>query len=419
MGGLTLPFAGNVSSEIGFEVTNTGVGFPSVAVAGKETGVGGVGVLGNGSATGVFGESTGGDGVHGQTVNGNGVSGESENANGVRGSTTRGEGVYGESLQGSNGVHGKSSNSEGSGVWGENNGGGFGVSGSTNSGTAAGVWGNNSGGDGVRGTSTTGRGVIGSSNAGIGVLGNSTGGEAVAGVSVTGTGVHGTSANAVGVQGDSDFSGFTPTGRVGVWGDCGKAGIGVLGSCGAGGIGVFAEGAGGMGGAGFFEGSVTVTGPLNKAGGGFRIDHPLEPAHKYLNHSFVESNERKNVYDGMATLDSNGEATIELPGWFDTINQEFRYQLTSIGGPAPNLHIAQKINQNRLKIGGGSSGMEVSWQVTGMRRDAWAQANPLIVEEDKSEKTQDYYLHPELYGQQRERAVSRKLMHPSEVECAP
>jgi hypothetical protein len=39
----------------------------------------------------------------------------------------------------------------------------------------------------------------------------------------------------------------------------------------------------------------------------------------------------KNLYDGVVRLDGNGEAAVELPQWFDALNQEFRYQLTAIG----------------------------------------------------------------------------------------
>jgi hypothetical protein len=39
--------------------------------------------------------------------------------------------------------------------------------------------------------------------------------------------------------------------------------------------------------AGYFSGDVKVTGYLFKDGGGFQIDHPLDPANMYLNHSFV------------------------------------------------------------------------------------------------------------------------------------
>lgn len=124
--------------------------------------------------------------------------------------------------------------------------------------------------------------------------------------------------------------------------------------------------------AGFFQGRVRVTGPLEKAGGGFKIDHPLDPANKFLNQSYVESTDMKNVYDVIVTLDANGEATVDLPEWFETINRDFRYQFTSIGAPGPNLHIAEEMSKNRFKIAGGTTGMKVSWQVTGIRQDPWA-----------------------------------------------
>jgi hypothetical protein len=39
-------------------------------------------------------------------------------------------------------------------------------------------------------------------------------------------------------------------------------------------------------------GNLTVNGTLAKGSGSFVIDHPLDPANKYLYHSFVESPER-------------------------------------------------------------------------------------------------------------------------------
>src|SRR5262249_38122795 len=50
--------------------------------------------------------------------------------------------------------------------------------------------------------------------------------------------------------------------------------------------------------AGFFSGNVQVSGTLSKSAGTFKIDHPLDPANKYLNHSLVESPEMLNVYAG-------------------------------------------------------------------------------------------------------------------------
>jgi len=150
--------------------------------------------------------------------------------------------------------------------------------------------------------------------------------------------------------------------------------------------------------AAFFDGNVEVTGFLMKTGGGFKIDHPLDPENKYLVHSFVESPDMKNVYDGIATLDARGEATVELPTYFDAVNRDCRYQLTAIGAPGPNMYIAEKIVDNRFKIAGGQPGMEVSWQVTGIRKDPFAEAYRIQVEVDKPAREQGKYLHPEVYG---------------------
>jgi hypothetical protein len=157
--------------------------------------------------------------------------------------------------------------------------------------------------------------------------------------------------------------------------------------------------------AGYFDGKVHVNGMFSKNGGSFKIDHPLDPAGKYLSHSFVESPDMKNVYDGNVTTDANGEAIVTLPDYFEALNRDFRYQLTAIGAPGPNLYIAEEISGNRFKIAGGTSGMKVSWQVTGIRQDAWAEENRIVVEEVKSAKEQGFYLHPTLFGQPPQRSV--------------
>ncbi|MEO0255045.1 MAG: hypothetical protein ABIN20_06460 [candidate division WOR-3 bacterium] len=159
--------------------------------------------------------------------------------------------------------------------------------------------------------------------------------------------------------------------------------------------------------AGYFSGDVRVTGTLYKGGGGFLIDHPLDPENKYLYHSFVESPEMKNVYDGIVKLDEKGEAWVELPEWFEALNKDFRYQLTCIGDYAP-VYIAEKIKNNRFKIAGGKPGMEVCWQVTGIRKDPFAEKYRIPVEEWKREKDIGYYLHPEAYGLPKERGIDYK-----------
>jgi hypothetical protein len=239
-------------------------------------------------------------------------------------------------------------------------------------------------------------GVQGVTNTGIGVVGTA--------VEDGGTAVVGTAKTGVAIQGDSG-GGFISAGVMGTSsGGFISAGVMALSSAENQGHGLYARGSGG-GLAGLLDGNVSISGSLTKAGGGFKIDHPLEQKNKYLCHSFVESPERTNIYDGLVTLDENGACWVELPKWFEALNCDFRYQLTPIGAPAPNLHVAQEISNNRFHIAGGMPGMRVCWQVTGVRKDAWAQAHPLMVEEKKPESERGYYQHPELYNQPRESSV--------------
>jgi hypothetical protein len=146
-------------------------------------------------------------------------------------------------------------------------------------------------------------------------------------------------------------------------------------------------------------GNLNVGGTLSKKGGSFKIDHPLDPANKYLYHSFVESPDMMNIYNGVAALDGKGEAVVELPEYFGALNRDFRYQLTSIGAPGPNLYIAEEVQNNQFKIAGGAPGAKVSWQVTGIRQDVWANAHRIPVEVEKDLQDRGHYLSPELYGQ--------------------
>ena len=106
----------------------------------------------------------------------------------------------------------------------------------------------------------------------------------------------------------------------------------------------------------------------------------------------------KNVYDGVVVLNSRGEAWVELPDWFEALNRDFRYQLTAIGLPGPDLFISQEISNNRFKIAGGKPSMKVSWQVTGIRQDAFAKAHRIPEEEEKTGEERGKYLHPTEHG---------------------
>ncbi len=132
-----------------------------------------------------------------------------------------------------------------------------------------------------------------------------------------------------------------------------------------------------------FAGNLAIVGSLTKGSGTFEIDHPLDPANKILFHSFVESPDVMNIYNGIATLDESGEAVIQLPAYYDALNTDSRYQFSPVGRAMPNLYIKTEEKKNQFTISGGVSGGKVSWQVTGIRHDAYILAHPIIVEVNK------------------------------------
>jgi hypothetical protein len=156
--------------------------------------------------------------------------------------------------------------------------------------------------------------------------------------------------------------------------------------------------------AGLFHGDVQVNGLLSKAGGSFTIDHPLDPENRYLSHSFVESPDMMNIYNGNTTTDHNGVAVVELPDYFESLNRDFRYQLTVVGQFAQAI-VAEKVKDNRFTIQTSMPGVEVSWQVTGVRQDAWANKNRIPVEETKPERERGHYLHPDAFGKEEEHSI--------------
>ena len=136
----------------------------------------------------------------------------------------------------------------------------------------------------------------------------------------------------------------------------------------------------------------------------FKIDHPLDAQNKYLYHSFVESPDMMNIYNGNVTTDESGEAVVKMPNYFEALNFEFRYQLTVIGQFAQAI-VSRKIKNNEFAIKTSAPGVEVSWQVTGVRRDAWANKNRIQVEVEKDERERGFYLHAEVFNQPEERGI--------------
>jgi hypothetical protein len=279
-------------------------------------------------------------------------------------------GVHGEVISGTNQAYG---------VWGAH---------SATSGVAAGVLGNTL----SAAVNAVGvQGVILPTNAGAGS-------KAVWGYNA------GTGANGYGVYGEQQGSG------VGVFGNA-MSGIGAVGTTtNQNGIGVVGYQPNGL--AGAFVGNLAVTGTLTKGAGAFRIDHPLDPVNRYLQHSFVESPDMKNVYDGVTRTDRRGFATVRLPSYFAALNRSFRYQLTLLGKAAWGAQavVWERIKGNRFVIRS-KSRVEVSWQVTGIRKDRYANAHRIQPEIAKPASERNTYLTPELYGKPRSQAAFRLPVH--------
>ncbi|GAA4842649.1 hypothetical protein GCM10025787_24960 [Saccharopolyspora rosea] len=149
--------------------------------------------------------------------------------------------------------------------------------------------------------------------------------------------------------------------------------------------------------AAIFYGNVTVSGVLQQAGAAFRIDHPVDPATRYLVHSAVASPEMLTVYTGTATTDDSGTATVALPEFFEALNRDCCYQLTPIGEQAQAV-VAEEVRDNAFTIRTDRPGVRVSWQITGVRQDVWARAHRIDVEETKPAAELNSFLHPELHG---------------------
>ena len=92
-----------------------------------------------------------------------------------------------------------------------------------------------------------------------------------------------------------------------------------------------------------------------------------------------------NIYNGTVTTNAKAEAAVSLPDWFEALNQDFRYQLTVIGTFAQAI-VAEEIKGNRFIVKTSAPNVKVSWQVTGIRHDAYANKHRIAVEEQKLEK---------------------------------
>lgn len=171
--------------------------------------------------------------------------------------------------------------------------------------------------------------------------------------------------------------------------------------------GIFGKGSA-SGFAGFFSGNVSVIGAVIAQAKNFKIDHPLDPANKTLTHTSIESPDMMNIYNGNVTCDQNGEAMVKLPDYFDALNKDIKYNLTCIGAFSP-IYIKQKVKDNTFIIAGGIPGLEVSWQVSGVRQDAYANKFRSKVEELKKDEDKGFYICPTAFNLDESKSIYRNM----------
>jgi hypothetical protein len=112
-----------------------------------------------------------------------------------------------------------------------------------------------------------------------------------------------------------------------------------------------------------------------------------------------------NVYTGIVTTNAQGEAIAQLPSYFEKLNINYTYQLTIIGQFAQAI-ILREIEGNQFTVKTDKPNVKVSWLVTGVRNDPYAQEHRVIPEEEKKGDERGKYLYPEGYHQSSERSIA-------------
>ncbi len=371
--GLTTTATGTAYGVYGESASTSGIGVYGIATDQNGTNYGGR-FHSDGLGAGVYG--TGNRGVMGET------------------DSTSGRALYGNSTATTfinYGVYGQSASVQGRGVFGratattgENYGGEFSSASTSGYGVYAEV------------TATTGLTYAGrfqcSSNAGIGVYGDATSGSGST------TGVYGRSDGSTGRGVFGEATATNGTNYGGRFESDSSFGRGVYGAALVGGgtpYGVL--GAASTQSAGY---AVYASGDLGASGTkSFRIDHPFDPENKYLLHYATESPSPQNFYSGNLVTDGTGYAWVELPEYFEEINEDYKYQLTVIGRDFAQAIVSQEILGNRFQIRTSAPGVKVSWRVEANRNDLYVRYKKPkdVVEKEGLER--GTYQHPELYGQ--------------------
>jgi hypothetical protein len=104
------------------------------------------------------------------------------------------------------------------------------------------------------------------------------------------------------------------------------------------------------------------------------------------------------VYAGTAVTGDEGVVTVVLPDYFDALNGDARVHLTPVGRLA-FVTVGGEVQDNAFTIRSDPPGVNVTWLVTGVRRDAWARVNRVATVEDKPDAERSRYRHAVEYDQ--------------------
>jgi len=96
---------------------------------------------------------------------------------------------------------------------------------------------------------------------------------------------------------------------------------------------------------------------------------------------------------------------VQLPEWFWGSQHRLSLSTDRYIGEFAQAVVGQKINNHQFTFEPAHPNVEVSWQVTGLEPDAYAEAQPLIVEQEKEAKLRGFYICPELCGPPQEKQI--------------
>ena len=182
-------------------------------------------------------------------------------------------------------------------------------------------------------------------------------------------------------------------------------GTGVYGHATAGTVakGVHGECAPANGWAGYFDGDVFVSGDLDMTTAAVAVDHPDDPGGQWYRRALVGAFEEVTVISGNARTGAGGRVAVRVSDLFARMHKDFRYQLTPLGETS-KLFVSRQLTGGRFTIQADRAGLDVSWQITGVRNDPAAKR--FAVTSRKTGGQRGRYVAPELYGQPPSRSLS-------------